>query len=202
MVTDNFRKLLLGPLIGHLKYIIPITTMNTNQPVWYAGDTSKYISLTSDYSSNGIYSAFLGAFLKSKPTGSGSANAYRGVCFGDGDTPPTPADLNISGNAFSTYDALYNLSTGVDDSGHLYVKAHYTITNTGNEAFTIKEIGLFAAPSLNKGPDIAVAGSFSILLDRTVLDTPVTIPAGGIGQVEYTITFNLPTAAADAEETE
>ena len=194
MVTDNFRKLLLGPLIGHLKKIIPITTMYTEQPVWYAGDTSNYISLTYNRDYNGIYSAFLGAFLKSKPTGISNANSYRGVCFGDGDTPPTPADLNISGNAFSTYDALYNLSTGVDDSGHIYVKAHYTITNTGEQAFTIKEIGLFAAPSLRKGPDIAVAGSFSILLDRTILDTPVTIPAGGIGQVEYTITFNLPTA--------
>ena len=194
MVTDNFRKLLLGPLMGHLKNVIPITTMYTEQPVWYAGDTSKYISLTLNYASNGIYSAFLGAFLKSKPTGISNANSYRGVCFGDGDTPPTPADLNISGNAFSTYNALYNLSTGVDDSGHLYVKALYTITNTGDEAFTIKEIGLFAAPSLRKGPDIAVAGTFSILLDRTILDTPVTIPAGGVGQVEYTITFNLPTA--------
>ena len=196
MVTDNFRKLLLGPLIGDLKNVIPITTMYTEQPVWYAGNTSNYITLTLDRASNGIYSAFLGAFLKFKPTGSSSANSlpYRGVCFGDGDTPPTPADLNISGNAFSTYNALYNLSTGVDDSGHIYVKAHYTITNTGDQAFTIKEIGLFAAPSLNKGPDIAVSGTFSILLDRTVLDTPVTIPAGGIGQVEYTITFNLPTA--------
>ncbi len=201
MVTENFHKLLLGPLIGHLKNIIPITTMNTDQPVWYAGNTSNYIPLTSNYASSGIYSAFLGAFLKYKPTGSSNANSYRGVCFGDGDTPPTPADLNISGNAFSTYTASYKLSTGVDDSGHLYVKAQYTITNTGDEAFTIKEIGLFATPSLNKGPDIAVSGSFSILLDRTILDTPVIIPAGGIGQVEYTITFNLPTAAADAEGT-
>ena len=197
MVTDNFRKLLLGPLIGHLKNIIPITTMHTNQPVWYAGDTSNYITLTYNRDSNGIYSAFLGAFLKSKPTGSSSANSYRGVCFGDGDAPPTPADLNISGNAFSTYNALYNLSTGVDVSGHIYVKARYTITNTGDEAFTIKEIGLFATPSLQKGPDIAVSGTFSILLDRTILDTPVTIPAGGIGQVEYTITFNLPTATTE-----
>lgn len=193
MVTDNFRKLLIGALIGDVKQIIPITTMYSEQPVWYAGNTRDYIPLTYDRASNGIYSAFLGAFLKYKPTGSSSANSSRGVCFGDGDTPPTPADLNISGNVFSTYNALYSLSTGVDDSGHLYVKARYTITNTGNEAFTIKEIGLFAAPSLRKGPDIVVAGSFSILLDRTVLDTPVTIPAGGFGQVVYTIRFNFGT---------
>ena len=194
MITDNFRKLLIGSLIGSVKNIIPITTMYTEQPVWYAGDTSNYISLTYNRATNGIYSAFLGAFLKSKPTGSSSANSYRGVCFGDGDTPPTPADLNISGNAFTTYNALYNLSTGVDDSGHLDVKAQYTITNTGDEAFTIKEIGLFAVPSLCKGPDINVAGTFSILLDRTILDIPVTIPAGGFGQVKYRITFNLSTA--------
>ena len=107
MITDNFRKLLIGSLIGSVKDIIPITTMYTEQPVWYAGDTSNYISLTYNRATNGIYSAFLGAFLKYKPTGNSSANSlpYRGVCFGDGNTPPTPADLNISGNAFSTYNA-------------------------------------------------------------------------------------------------
>ena len=74
-----------------------------------------------------------------------------------------------------------------DESG-LTITALYTITNTGSSAFTIGELGLIAATYTN------VSTNSKCLVERTVLDTPVTIPAGGIGQVEYTITFNYPTA--------
>ena len=33
----------------------------------------------------------------------------------------------------------------------------------------------------------------AIWVERTVLETPVTIPAGGVGQVTYTIRMNYPT---------
>lgn len=59
--------------------------------------------------------------------------------------------------------------------------------NTSSADVTIREIGYYACYDGN-------TKNSRVLLDRTLLDTPVTIPAGSIGQVVYTITFNYPTA--------
>lgn len=111
-----------------------------------------------------------------------------GVILGDGDTPPTSDDYRLAGNIVKGFS--YNKTLGSVVSGTaVTVKAVYTITNGNSTEITIKEIGLLGAATSTPS-----SSSSKILLDRTVLDTPVTIPAGGIGQVEYTITFNLPTA--------
>ena len=69
------------------------------------------------------------------------------------------------------------------------LKAVYTITNNNAEEITIREVALHVLFYRT------TSGSTNgCVIDRTVLDTPVTIPAGGVGQVEYTITFNLPTS--------
>lgn len=118
-----------------------------------------------------------------------------GVILGDGDTPPTSDDYKLAGNLVSGFTYSKTLKQVASDTA-VTVKAVYTITNTNSTAITIKEIGLIGAPTTSPS-----ASTSKTLFDRTVLDTPVTIPAGGVGQVEYTITFNLPTAAADTEET-
>ena len=114
-----------------------------------------------------------------------------GAVFGDGNTHPTAEDYKLSGNYITSgfeYTAVlsYNF-TDADAS----ITATYTITNTSEAPISIKEVGLIAA--LNQ---ISNANNIknNALIDRTVLDTPVTLPAGGVGQVVYTITFNYPTA--------
>ena len=116
------------------------------------------------------------------------ATYVSGVLFGTGDTPASLDDYKLAG------DVIQNIAVSIHRT-YLYseaqpsLKALYTITNNNEAAITIKEV------ALNMQFNYTSSGSSNgCVIDRTVLDTPVTIPAGGVGQVEYTITLNLPTA--------
>lgn len=111
----------------------------------------------------------------------------RGVAFGTGDTTPTPDDYKLAGSTISSLSGSVAKNVSVDEDGTT-LTAIYTLTNSGTEDVTVREIGLF-----NIGYYSKLKYSTSFLLDRTVLDAPVTIPAGGIGQVTYTIRLNYPT---------
>ena len=122
-----------------------------------------------------------------------SANSSNGVVLGDGDTPPTFEDYTLAGTLISNFVFTASINRlNIDNSGTT-IKALYTITNNNSVEITIKELCLIVnATQFSSGSGVYAENK--IVLDRTVLDTPVTIPAGGIGQVEYTITYSLPTA--------
>ena len=106
-------------------------------------------------------------------------NSEGGVVFGDGDTPATAEDYKLAGNIITGFTTSVNLASSINN-GVAQIVATYNIS--ASSEVTIKEIAAFASAGA-KG---------AYIVDRTVLDTPVTIPAGGIGQVVYTITFNYP----------
>lgn len=116
--------------------------------------------------------------LKSQASGSS------GVVFGDGNTPPSIDDYCLSGNVFSNLSSSASSTLTQDDSGFI-LKTVYSLTNLSDSTFTVSEIGLFN--------HCVIVGSYrNVLIERTVLDTPVPIPAGGVGQVTYTIRMNYP----------
>ena len=122
-----------------------------------------------------------------------SANSSNGVVLGDGDTPPTFEDYTLAGNLISNFVFTASTSTLKTDDSGATIRALYTITNNNSKEITIKELCLIVnATQFSSGSGLNAKNK--IVLDRTVLDTPVTIPAGGIGQVEYTITLNYPAA--------
>lgn len=106
-----------------------------------------------------------------------------GVILGKGDAIEDYYDYKLSGGMITGYTYSMTISSGRDDKGN-YVKGKYTITNNNSSAFTVKEVGLLYYWS---GSD-----SYQCLIDRTVLDTPITINSGGVGQLEYTIRVNNP----------
>ena len=114
---------------------------------------------------------------------------YReGVLFGTGDTPASLDDYKLAGDLITNIVASINRTYSYSEAQQS-LKAVYTITNNNAEEITIREVALHVLfYSTTSG------GTNGCVIDRTVLDTPVTIPAGGVGQVEYTITFNLPTS--------
>ena len=117
-------------------------------------------------------------------------NGYGGVRLGTGDTPATVNDYKLSGDLITGYNFTAKIETQ-NSAESDKITATYTITNTSSSEITIKEVGIVAKMAdTTSTAQIQHMG----LLERTVLDTPVTIPAGGIGQVVYTITFNYPTA--------
>lgn len=115
--------------------------------------------------------------------------ANGGVIFGDGTTPPTRDDFRLSGSVISTLSATASGGFTTDNDGATGTYT-YTVTNTGSADITIAEVGLITG---GHSTSSRTGAQYKLLMDRTVLDTPITIPAGGIGQVTYTIRFNYPT---------
>ena len=108
-----------------------------------------------------------------------------GVSFGTGTTPATVSDYALES---ILGDNKINVSTPSSISFSRYdTYEEYTVTfgvtNKTAEAITISEVGLTSLP-LKGTPN------YYALVDRTVLDTPVTIPAGQSKQITYTIRFN------------
>ena len=111
-----------------------------------------------------------------------------GVSFGTGTTPATASDYQLESTLNSTQITVSNPSAVSYSRGDTYEEYSVTfgITNKTAEAITISEVGLTAAPYYSSSGTTSVY----VLVDRTVLDTPVTIPAGQSKQITYTIRFN------------
>lgn len=120
-----------------------------------------------------------------------SVSPSYGVYFSSGTTQPTINDYTPSGEIFTTYEATYTQTFSYDEDGCERVM-NYTLTNTGTEDFTIGEVGLLTyAYQKYSGTRYYY---YHILIERTVLETPITIPAGGVGQVTYRLRLNIPVA--------
>lgn len=117
-----------------------------------------------------------------------SASAVTGVIFGNGNAPATPNDYKMAGDLMSNGSVSVAQSENrADDGSYVELVNIYTVTNAMNEDFTIAEVGVVGGFGNNS------QNYFTCLLDRTVLETPITIPAGGVGVVTYTIRMNYPT---------
>lgn len=116
-------------------------------------------------------------------------NGGYGVVFGSGSTPPTIDDYTLSGDVITGITVSYTTENSVSDdyTSATYSKT-YTITNNNSEAITIGEIALVGEECWQSqySSNTRYYHGF-ILYERTVLEEPIVIPAGGVGQVTYTI---------------
>jgi hypothetical protein len=119
-----------------------------------------------------------------------ATNSYGGVIFGTGTTPATEDDYNLSGELITTLSGSASVTVTADDNNGVVITAVYPLTNTGSAAVTIGEMGIICS-SHNSGNNGA---SYKVMYERTVLDEPITIPAGGVGTVTYTLNLKLPGA--------
>lgn len=115
-----------------------------------------------------------------------------GVIFGDGTTPPTHTDYCLSGDVVTGIVASSTRkATGTDDAAENTVL--FTITNNNAKAVTIGEVGYVGYINFYTGPTGSGTNSDRLLLERTLLESPITIEPGGVGQVTYTLRMNYPT---------
>lgn len=117
--------------------------------------------------------------------GSAQAISTGNILFGSGTTPPTRDDYTLSGASITTLDQQSMVgSYELLDDGVKFTKILF-MNNTGTEAVTVGEIawvtGMIPYSSLN--------GKNNNLLDRTLLEEPVTIQPGGTAQINYSIFF-------------
>lgn len=119
-----------------------------------------------------------------------TANTSGGVIIGTGTTPATPGDYKLEAMITGGVDitAPSNATMVADDNG-VSIFASYAITNQTDEDIAISEIGIFGSLCKNSSNQTAKA-----LLDRTVLEMPITIAPGDAKTLTYTIRMNYPTA--------
>lgn len=166
MLTKNYYGLIAG--VMHLDYYY-VTLFNGSQ-----GGNRLSSAGANIYPSLGFKN--IGKALTS--------NAGEGVLFGDGNTTPTYDDYYLSGNIVTGFKSTSNVTSETDENGGVTLTSVFTITNNGSEDITIKEVCYFGY--------YGSGATQRCMLDRTVLDSPVTIPTGGVGQVTYSITINIP----------
>lgn len=115
-----------------------------------------------------------------------SADAtYPGVYFGEGGTPATKADFKLeslisSGLTITNPGALVERSGGV---GRYEYRSGFVVRNDTETEVNIQEIGLFLPMGAGS------SSHYQVLAEHTVLDTPVTIPAGEARFIEYRVTL-------------
>ena len=115
------------------------------------------------------------------------AYSKSGVIIGSGTTAPTINDYALESRITTPLSSSGTITTTYNDNSVTHTSV-FTITNNHTEEITISEIGIFNSSTAKSGE------KYAYLLERTVLETPITISSGGVGQVTYTITINLPTA--------
>ena len=155
---------------------------------------TKYKGLTGVEQTHGGYSDWMNlggaisattarqAYIKNLQT---TFSSNGGVVLGTGTTPPTLDDYALSGELITGYTYMSSVSNEIHEDGQS-ITASYTITNNNAEPFTIGEVGVIASFTKN------ATAAEKALLEHTVLDEPVTIPAGGVGQLTYTIRWYEP----------
>lgn len=112
--------------------------------------------------------------------------------FGSGTTTPTIDDYRLEGAIAMNCTESHVVETSYAEDGTSATrKITYTITNNNDEPITIGEIGIFvcACWQTNYSGNKKYT-AYPYLYERTVLESPITIPAGGVGQVTYSITEN------------
>ena len=190
MFTSNFYKTLSGFLFNNNND----TNNVTPQVVDYQGD-AQYVNMNS---TSQTYNALTFGYNSANCTSLNYAiktfnNSNGGVAFGDGDAPATLSDYTLSGNMLSNFSYSSSIVRETDEEGSSLSNC-FTITNTGTGDMTIKEVCLFATGVAYRKKAGGSTSGRLCLIDRTVLDEPVTIPAGGVGQVTYKLKLNYPTA--------
>lgn len=188
MFTNNFRKLLF-------KYVFGANTTNGNSepPDSYSSKptlisisgSSCYFDANNSFSLQDIWRSAINALstLDTIPTNSQNSRGY--ILLGTGTTAPTADDYRLESQITT------NLSCdSVSVSRNTTVKTYTaTFSNSGTSDMTVTEIGyaLRMCYYIRSTSDTYTYDNF--LMDRTVLDTPVTIPAGESRTITYTLSF-------------
>lgn len=115
-----------------------------------------------------------------------------GIYVGTGQTPATEEDYSLENKiASGLTPGTVTTRGGVDENGNPYIEYTFMLSNTTANDIIIKEIGYYQNVSLAS----TIGGSMSsekILIDRTVLPTPVTVPANGEAVLRYTLKTVFP----------
>lgn len=172
MVTNSFKqaiKLILVNFNDRNSGGLPITDINGN---------AKYLIRLTGWPQGSNVS--MNAVI--------SASNNPGIWVGSGVTPPTPADYRLESRITSGLSSAIRIDGSfLDANGNPQLKIILTLTNTGSESVTIGEVGFFQNVQMANTASGSSSSNSIVMLDRTVLNTAVTIPAGESAAITYTL---------------
>lgn len=114
-----------------------------------------------------------------------------GISIGTGTAPESEDDYNLEQTITSGVNvALTGTSYGAENPWYPFVKYDLTITNTGANPLVVTEVGYKQTLDTAKLIGSSASANTVLLLDRCVLDTPVTIAPGDAGIVSYRLQTN------------
>lgn len=116
-----------------------------------------------------------------------NANTW-GVSVGTDDTPATDTDYNLKSTITTGISGVITNTHGLDSNGRPYITYNIVISNLSTSDIVIKEIGYKA--NITAGTAANVTSNISgrtCLIDRTVLSTPLTVPAQDNAAIHYTL---------------
>jgi len=114
-----------------------------------------------------------------------------GISIGTGTAPESEDDYNLEQTITSGVNVvLTGTSYGAESPWFPFVKYNLTITNTGANPLVVTEVGYKQTLQTSKVIGSNVLDNSVLLLDRCVLDTPVTIAPGDAGIVTYRLQTN------------
>lgn len=115
-----------------------------------------------------------------------------GIQIGIGSTPANENDYALESLITSGFSASTpTITKTVDSSGNVSLDYTFTITNTDSADLTIREIGYVQDKQAGTSSGGSASTVNHLLLDRTVLDTPIVIPAGEYAAIKYSIKVNM-----------
>lgn len=170
MLTKNFKNMMALVLQSRNNSgvgLLPVTA--TNGTTYYA---TGYFS--------GTFPASFTATLQ-------NAMASNGIGFGSSDLAESENDYTLQNPITSGLTATITTSSGMDGTAP-YLQYDIVVNNTSNADITINEVcykqNIYASTTLGA----ASSNSNRVcMLDRTVLDAPVMIEAGGAASIRYTL---------------
>lgn len=160
MLTNNFKAILNGLFVYSKNSKVSVVGKNGNKSV-LTGGTSGYLSIIADAD---VYLSDVN---------------YNGIYLGSGESPVTRGDYKI--DLVKVGKVTSAVSFGLDDDGKPYTLFSIAYSNNSSQNVKISEIGYFLTVS-------TVDNIGSVLIDRTLLDSPVVVAPGESCGIKYKIT--------------
>ena len=119
-----------------------------------------------------------------------TAATSAGISLGTDDTPATEDDYNLGNTITNGISVVVSNKAATFVNGQPALKYTLTVTNTGADAVTVREVGIKQSVQSDTYPGHITTSTTSthvVLIDRTVLDAPVTIQPGDAAVIEYSL---------------
>lgn len=168
MITKWYKNILM--------WVLQSGVTNGYTPMKDTAGNTKYLG--------GNFNSF--PYTPSKNVYIGSQN-NAGIYVGTGQTPATEEDYNLENKIVSGLTPGSTTARGgVDENGNPYIEYTFMLSNTTANDIIVREIGYIQIANLASTIGGTASGG-RILIDRTVLSTPVTVPANGDAVIRYTL---------------